>query len=77
MAKKNRSPRPSLDLVYLNKDEEIPGCGGTCAEKDGWVDAENHPDFTWAKYREWAQKREEEWQASHQTDPGGVIFPIP
>lgn len=77
MAKKNRAPRPSIDSVYLNKGEEIPGCGGRVAEKDGWFDADDEPDFTWRQYREWARKREEEWEASHQIAQGGVIFPIP
>jgi hypothetical protein len=76
MAKKNRCPRPSVGLTYLNQGEEIPGTG-RIAEHDGWYDPENAEGFTWKQYREWVKKREEEWQASHQTAQGGVIFPIP
>ena len=84
MAKKNRSPRPSVDIVYLNKGEEIPGAWDSStmmfrtADHDGWYDPENAEGFTWGKFHEWARKREEEWQESHQTAQGGaVIFPIP
>lgn len=78
MAKKNRAPRPAVDIMYLNKNEIIPGVWDAStatfrtADHEGWYDPQNHPDFIWAKYREWKQKMEELWQES-QIAHGGVV----
>lgn len=74
MAKKNRPARPALGTMYLSKGEEIPGCNGRLAEKDGWYDPDYEPDFSWKQYREWERKRNEAWAIEQSGAVQGIIM---